>query len=166
MDLDGLRNVNTRFGHLAGGQVLRQLGEYMNTKLRRIDIPARVGGDEFVVICPETNKLAARILAERLRQGIEDLKLHEDDKYPGITASMGVASFPEDGDLPEKILERADQALYQAKAHGKNRVFCWGDFPADSSPSKVGGSVHGKQFKDESAGKDIEETETEPIPSK
>jgi diguanylate cyclase (GGDEF)-like protein len=163
MDLDGLRDVNTRFGHLAGGQVLRQLGEYLNTSLRRIDIPARVGGDEFVVICPETNKLAARILAERLRQGIEDLRLHEDENYPGITASMGVASFPEDGDRAEKILERADQALYQAKAHGKNNVFCWGDPPAVSSPHKLGGSVHKKPLEEEP---EKEETETESVPSK
>jgi diguanylate cyclase (GGDEF)-like protein len=161
MDLDGLRDVNTRFGHLAGGQVLKLLGEYLNARLRRIDIPARVGGDEFVIICPETNKASARVLAERLRQGIEDLKLHADDKYPGITASMGVASFPDDGKRPENILERADQALYQSKARGKNHVCCWGDFPADQNVNNVG-SVHGNQIEDAPPDEDLKETESIP----
>jgi diguanylate cyclase (GGDEF)-like protein len=142
IDLDGLKEVNTRYGHIAGGQVLKRLGEHLNESLRRIDIPARVGGDEFVVICPETSKLSARILAERIRQGIEELKLHEDKDYPGITASMGVASFPDDGHLPELILERADRALYEAKARGKNVVCCWGDFSPGSKKGNVMGSVH------------------------
>jgi diguanylate cyclase (GGDEF)-like protein len=141
MDLDGLREVNTRYGHMAGGQVLKQLGEYLIEQLRRIDIPARVGGDEFVIICPETSKLSARVLADRLRQGIEDLKIGEDEVYPGITASVGVATFPEDGELPDQVLEKADRALYEAKARGKNRVCCWGDFPADRNAPR--GSVHG-----------------------
>jgi diguanylate cyclase (GGDEF)-like protein len=65
-----MREINNRFGHLAGGRVLRRLGEYLNQHLRRIDIPARIGGDEFVNICPETPKLMARVLAERLRQDL------------------------------------------------------------------------------------------------
>ncbi len=141
MDLDGLRDVNSRYGHMAGGRVLKQLGEFLIDRLRRIDIPARVGGDEFVIICPETSKLSARILADRLRQGIEDLKIREEEDYPGITASVGVATFPEDGDLPDQVLEKADRALYEAKAKGKNRVCCWGDFPADMNFPR--GSVHG-----------------------
>jgi diguanylate cyclase (GGDEF)-like protein len=164
MDLDGLKDVNTRFGHIAGGQVLKQLGEYLNDRLRRIDIPARVGGDEFVVICPETSKLSARVLAERLREGIESLKIHEDDRYPGITASMGVASFPDDGDLPDKVLERADQALYQAKARGKNSVCCWGDFPTDQTKDKSR-SVHGKRQEDDTAEQDAETSDTRTFPS-
>ncbi len=141
MDLDGLRDVNSRYGHIAGGAVLKQIGEFLIDRLRRIDIPARVGGDEFVIICPETSKLAARFLADRLRQGIEDMKIREEEDYPGITASVGVATFPEDGDLPDQVLEKADRALYEAKARGKNRVCCWGDFPADFKSPR--GSVHG-----------------------
>jgi diguanylate cyclase (GGDEF)-like protein len=148
IDLDGLKEVNTRFGHMAGGQVLRRLGEHLNESLRRIDIPARVGGDEFVIICPETSKLSARILADRIRQGIEELKLHKDKKYPGITASMGVASFPDDGDSAELVLERADQALYEAKARGKNSVCCWGDFSLEKGNRT--GFVHNKIIEGES----------------
>ena len=142
IDLDGLKEVNTRHGHMAGGQVLKRLGEHLNESLRRIDIPARVGGDEFVVICPETSKLSARILAERIRQGVEELRLHEDKDYPGITASIGVASFPEDGKSPESVLECADRALYEAKARGKNGVCSWGDFSLESKKCKFMGSVH------------------------
>lgn len=157
MDLDGLREVNSRYGHLAGGRVLKQLGEYLNNSLRRIDIPARVGGDEFVVICPETSKVSARMLADRLRKDIESMRIHSEGENPGITASMGVASFPEDGDSPDKVLERADRALYEAKARGKNVVCSWGDFPATRKSKKLVGSVHNKR-----AAKDSEEEETDP----
>jgi len=145
MDLDGLREVNSRHGHLAGGNVLKQLGEYLNTKLRSIDISARVGGDEFVVICPETPKQSARVIAERIRHGIEALKIHEKDTSQGITASVGVASYPDDGASPKEVLRRADQALYEAKDWGKNCVCCWGDFPADPQAKLFSGSVHSNQ---------------------
>lgn len=131
LDLDGLREVNARRGHLAGGAVLKQVGEYLANRIRRIDVPARIGGDEFVVICPETTKLDARLVADRLRHGIQRLT-DAQGKSLGITASIGIASFPEDGDLPEEVLQRADRALYEAKALGKNRVCCWGEFsPAE-----------------------------------
>ena len=145
MDLDGLREVNSHHGHLAGGKVLQQLGEYLNTKLRSIDISARVGGDEFVIICPETPKQSARVIAERIRHGIEALKIHEKDTSQGITASMGVASYPDDGDTPKEILRRADQALYAAKAKGKNCVCAWGEFPTDPQAKLFSGSVHSNQ---------------------
>jgi diguanylate cyclase (GGDEF)-like protein len=148
MDLDGLREVNSRHGHLAGGRVLKQLGEYLNTNLRSIDISARVGGDEFVVICPETTKESARLIAGRIRQGIEALKIHERDTEQGITASVGVAAYPDDGGTPKEILRRADQALYAAKAKGKNCVCCWGDFPADPEAKLFSGSVHSNQVDD------------------
>ena len=90
------------------------------------------------------------MLADRLRQGIEDLKIGVDEAYPGITASVGVATFPEDGELPDQVLEKADRALYEAKARGKNRVCCWGDFPADRNSPR--GSVHGDLPEDEEDG--------------
>lgn len=141
LDLDGLREVNARQGHLAGGQVLKRVGEFLNDRIRRIDLPARIGGDEFVIICPETGKVAARLVADRLRQGIQRLQ-DSDAKSLGITASIGVASFPEDGDLPDDVLQRADRALYEAKALGKNRVCCWGDFVAEGDDRSFLGSVH------------------------
>ena len=141
LDLDGLREVNARRGHLAGGQVLKQVGEFLNGCIRRIDLPARIGGDEFVIICPETEKTAARLVAERLRHGIQRLQ-DSHGKSIGITASIGVASFPDDGALPDEVLQRADRALYEAKALGKNRVCCWGEFATEGDDENFLRSVH------------------------
>ena len=81
------------------------------------------------------------MLAERLRHGIQRLQ-DSHGKSIGITASIGVASFPDDGDLPDDVLQRADRALYEAKALGKNRVCCWGEFVADGNDKSFLGSVH------------------------
>jgi len=143
VDLDGLKNVNNRYGHLMGGRVLQQVGDFIAKKIRRIDIPARVGGDEFVIICPETPKMSARLVAERIRQGIEELNSRENGPPREITVSMGVASFPGDGDTPEQVLDRADRALFEAKAQGKNRVCVWGEFPMDRKEFR--GSFHGRR---------------------
>ncbi len=144
IDLDGLKEVNNRFGHIAGGRVLKQVGDYIGEKLRKIDIPARIGGDEFVIICPETPKMSARLVAERIRQGIEELNRQKNGPPMEITVSMGVAAFPDDGDTPEQVLDHADRALFEAKAQGKNRVCCWGEFPSDRKP-EYRGSVHGRR---------------------
>ena len=141
LDLDGLREVNARRGHLAGGQVLKQVGELLNGRIRRIDLAARIGGDEFVIICPETAKTAARQVADRLRTGIQRLQ-DAQGKSLAITASIGVASFPDDADLPDDVLQRADRALYEAKALGKNRVCCWGEFAVEGNDKSFLGSVH------------------------
>ncbi|HJS75606.1 MAG TPA: GGDEF domain-containing protein [Vicinamibacteria bacterium] len=156
LDLDGLREVNTREGHMAGAQVLKHVGEFLMQRIRRIDLPARIGGDEFVVICPETEKVAVRQVADRLRHGIQRLQ-NEQGKPLGITASIGVASFPQDGELPEEILQRADRALYEAKALGKNRVCCWGEFETGTDDKTFDGSVHG------GAGRAENEEEREPV---
>lgn len=142
LDLDGLREVNSRGGHMAGAQALVQVGEFLVNRIRRIDLPARIGGDEFVIICPETEKVAVRLLAERLRRGVQKLR-DAQGKHLGITVSIGIACFPMDGDLPEEVLQRADRALYEAKALGKNRVCCWGEFVADSDEKGFLGSVYG-----------------------
>jgi diguanylate cyclase (GGDEF)-like protein len=146
VDLDGLREVNSRGGHMAGALVLKQVGELIVNRIRRIDLAARIGGDEFVIICPETEKPAARLVAERLRHGIQ--KLQDGSENPAaITASIGIASFPDDGDLPDEILQRADRALYEAKALGKNRVCCWGEFSVAGNDDKSFlGSVYGTRI--------------------
>ncbi|MFQ5792707.1 MAG: GGDEF domain-containing protein [Acidobacteriota bacterium] len=141
IDLDDLKAINSKHGHMAGGQVLKDIGVFLDNDLRGTDVPCRIGGDEFVVICPETTKSHARILAERIRQGIQAVRIKADPSR-SITASLGVASFPGDGDQPDQVLERADRALFQAKSQGRNCVVSWGDFSDDESPESPRGSVH------------------------
>lgn len=165
LDLDGLREVNARRGHLAGGAVLKQVGELIAHRTRRIDMPARIGGDEFVVICPETTKLDARLVAERLRHAVQRLT-DPHGKSLGITVSIGIASFPDDGDLPEEVLQRADRALYEAKALGKNRVCCWGDFSPGKDEEGFLASVHGPKLMRSEARKNtkpVEEPEEDAV---
>jgi len=110
LDLDDFKRVNDERGHQEGDGLLRRVAQYLKTHVRQGDLVGRWGGEEFVVLLPATDLLGAERLAERLREGIAAL---------GVTASFGVALYQ--GDLQGLFL-RADQALYQAKALGKNRV--------------------------------------------
>ena len=118
-DLDYFKAVNDTFGHTAGDRVLKAVGEYLHASIRDVDCVGRYGGEEFVLLLPETDKTAARGLSERLRKGIEAMQL---GNLPNITISMGVATFPEDGRTAEELLQKADAALYEAKNKGRNRV--------------------------------------------
>ena len=118
-DLDYFKAINDAFGHTAGDQVLKAVGEYLHGSIRDVDSVGRYGGEEFVILLPETEKAAARQLSERLRKGITDMEL---GNLPNITISMGVATFPEDGSTAEELLQKADAALYEAKRRGRNRV--------------------------------------------
>lgn len=109
-DLDRLKFINDRFGHMAGSQALCRLADVLSTSCRDIDTPARFGGDEFAVVLPETNAEAASLVAQRICES-----LGKDDKGPKITASVGIAVYPQDGDTIEKLLGQADSALYSMK---------------------------------------------------
>lgn len=118
-DLDRFKAINDTFGHTAGDQVLRAVGEYLHTSIRDVDCVGRYGGEEFVMLLPETDKASALGLSERLRKGIAALK---PDNLSDITISMGIATFPEDGRDADELLQKADAALYAAKKKGRNRV--------------------------------------------
>jgi diguanylate cyclase (GGDEF)-like protein len=122
MDLDGLKIVNDRFGHHLGDRLLDGVGAEIRTGVRRIDTPARYGGDEFVVLCPETDPTGAFILAEKIRQGIADLAVEADDEVIHPTVSVGVVAFPTDGATADALFISADQAMYRSKRGGRNRV--------------------------------------------
>lgn len=109
-DLDRLKFINDRFGHMAGSQALCRLADVLFSCCRDIDTPARFGGDEFAVVLPETNAEAANLVARRICQS-----LGNDDKGPKISASVGIAVYPQDGDTIEKLLGQADSALYSRK---------------------------------------------------
>ena len=125
LDLDGFKNINDRFGHAAGDRVLRIMSELMIKAARSIDIVGRYGGDEFVVLLPETDTYFAAQVAERLRADIanaDTARYASSGKASRITASIGIATYPLHGTSPEVLIEHADEALYRAKAGGRNQV--------------------------------------------
>jgi diguanylate cyclase (GGDEF)-like protein len=119
MDLDLFKPYNDIYGHVAGDEVLRQVGQSVKRSVRGIDIPCRYGGEEFAIILPETRLDDAHIVAERIRKGIE---LEMFTKQVPLTASLGVASWPADGVTKEELVGCADAAMYLAKATGRNRT--------------------------------------------
>jgi diguanylate cyclase (GGDEF)-like protein len=122
VDIDDFKKCNELKGHPFGDSVLKRVAEIIKTELRDVDYPCRFGGDEFVVILPETGGKKAVIAAERLRRTISEENFLPDGKLY-LTASAGIASFGVDGMRPEEILDNADRALRRAKGDGKDRVY-------------------------------------------
>lgn len=122
IDSDNLKAVNDNHGHEAGNRLLRQIAERIQAELRYTDVPARYGGDEFVVLLPETPTEGAIDVAERMRASMAAKPLVFDGKQVTSTVSIGVASFPGDGQSMDAIVGHADRALYKAKNAGRNRV--------------------------------------------
>ncbi len=118
-DLDGFKGVNDRFGHEAGDGVLRQVAEDMLKWKRRVDTPARIGGEEFALLLPETDERGAFLVAERLRRATH--RSFAEDPL-GVTISFGVATYPEHGAELRSLMRAADRALYAAKDLGKDRT--------------------------------------------
>jgi diguanylate cyclase (GGDEF)-like protein len=123
-DLDNFKQVNDRFGHQAGDEVLRSFADILRETVRDIDVAARYGGEEFAILLPQTDIVGAEALAERLREAVESRAMAEAHDEPvTVTSSFGVASFPEAGTGPG-LFAAADEALYRAKRAGKNCVVC------------------------------------------
>jgi diguanylate cyclase (GGDEF)-like protein len=115
LDLDGLKSINDRFGHLVGSRALRRLADVLRVYSRSVDTPARYGGDEFALVMPETGAQAARGVADRIRE-----RLASQIEQPRITVSIGVAAYPSSGATAERLLMAADQALYAMKQFTRN----------------------------------------------
>ena len=122
VDSDNLKNVNDSYGHEAGNRLLQHLVRCIHDELRASDVMARFGGDEFVILLPETNRRGAQEVAERIRRSIESSRFSAREGDINITVSLGIASYPEDGGNLEIILDKADKAMYRAKQRGRNRV--------------------------------------------
>jgi diguanylate cyclase (GGDEF)-like protein len=122
MDLDELKAINDQFGHFHGDRVLRGVGEVVNAGVRRIDTAARYGGDEFVVLLPETDPTGAYVVAEKIRQGVESMGVDLPDDSIAPSLSIGVVSYPDDGTTADELMISADGAMYASKRGGKNRV--------------------------------------------
>jgi diguanylate cyclase (GGDEF)-like protein len=122
IDSDSLKAVNDQHGHPMGNKLLQMLVHSVQAQLRETDILARYGGDEFILLLPETTSVGAEKLANRIRQRVEAAVLATREKPIVTTVSSGVAGYPEHGSDLETVMERADQALYTSKSAGKNRV--------------------------------------------
>ena len=121
IDLDGLKAINDTGGHLRGDQVLRSLGTVISGSIRTVDSAYRYGGDEFVVLLPETDIVGAFVVAEKIRVGAEELELTLGPESQA-SVSIGLVSHPEDGLSAEELMVAADRAMYQAKSLGKNQI--------------------------------------------
>ncbi len=126
LDIDHFKEINDRHGHRIGDQVLRAMGSVVRDNLRALDKPARYGGEELVLILPETTAPGAALVAERVRAAIEAHRFEVlADDAPlelRITVSIGIAHVPIDGDTAGRLLEVADRAMYEAKARGRNQT--------------------------------------------
>ena len=120
LDLDDLKSVNDRYGHISGDQVLRNVADIVKGGVRKIDVAARYGGDEFVALLPETDPTGGWVLAEKIRLTVAEQGFAGVEPQP--TVSVGVVSYPADGRSADALLVSADRAMYASKRGGKNRV--------------------------------------------
>jgi diguanylate cyclase (GGDEF)-like protein len=137
IDVDHFKQYNDRHGHPAGDEILRQLARLMDADRRTNDLCARYGGEEFVMLLVDTGKHTAAHVAERLRRHVATHDFPHADTQPGgrLAISVGVASYPTDATCAAELVEAADQALYQAKRQGRNRVALYQAANADSGRS-------------------------------
>jgi diguanylate cyclase (GGDEF)-like protein len=147
LDLDDLKTINDRSGHHAGDQVLRNVADIIRSRIRKIDVAARYGGDEFVILLPETDPTGGWVFAEKIRQLVA-----EQQGTPGqetaATISTGVVSYPADGRTADALVISADRAMYTSKRGGKNRVA-----RANGEPAVVPVPVEAEDYAAARAGK-------------
>ena len=122
LDLDHFKAINDQYGHDVGDKVLVAVADVMRERLRSSDTPARWGGEEFLILLPNTDLPGTEQVAEGIRQAISELELEADNSRIQVTISIGIAQFPQDGQTIRELLVTADQRLYQAKHEGRNQV--------------------------------------------
>jgi diguanylate cyclase (GGDEF)-like protein len=124
MDIDFFKIINDNYGHLVGSKLLVEMGQLLIKCLRTVDIVARYGGDEFVIVLPQTRPASAVQIAERIRKAIESNTFLRKEGYSlRLTASFGVASYPESSKTKEELLRLADEAMYKVKYQTRNGVY-------------------------------------------
>ena len=119
-DLDHFKRINDKYGHAVGDRVLKLFADIIQSRIRKVDLFARIGGEEFVLIMPETSLENAMTLNNTLRVMLEECNFHYEDQHCLITSSVGIAEFKR-GDDADIVLEKADKALYHSKNNGRNR---------------------------------------------
>ena len=143
IDIDDFKRYNDGLGHQAGNEALRGIAAVIHRSMREVDLAARFGGEEFVVVAPETPKLGAGLLAQRIRDRVEAETFAGEEGQPAgrLTVSLGVATYPADAASADELVRRADRALYLAKSSGKNRVCLYGN--NRRSHRRVAASIEG-----------------------
>jgi diguanylate cyclase (GGDEF)-like protein len=143
-DLDDLKSVNDSYGHHTGDRVLAGVADVIRDGVRRIDTPARLGGDEYVVLLPETDPTGAFVVAEKIRQGVAAMRTLVRDGPVTVSVSIGLVAWPDDGATLDQLMNAVDEAMYASKRRGKNRIVgpyvrAAGRPPAVPATSLVGG---------------------------
>ena len=137
LDLDEFKEINDEYGHRVGDQVLRAFGDLMRRHVRGVDVPCRVGGDEFAIILTDTPQNDAFVVADRFRADVESwFEAHAVcGQFLGVTVSGGVATAPLDATAQESLFTCADRALYEAKRRGANRIATAADLATEPPPT-------------------------------
>lgn len=122
LDIDFFKKINDTYGHDVGDNVLKGVAEILMRHVRTHDVAARFGGEEFVMLLPETSLGGAVVVAERIRTAVENVDFNSSGCRHNVTISIGVAEYLGDGTDVEEVIKKADEALYKAKSSGRNRV--------------------------------------------
>jgi diguanylate cyclase (GGDEF)-like protein len=146
-DLDGLKAANDRFGHASGDTLLRAVADTLRGDIRVTDVAARWGGDEFVMLLPETDLKGAMLVADKVRIDIGRLALPHDGLVIRTSASIGLVTYPDDGRSSTELMRGADLAMYEAKRRGRNQVVRFAREPKqDAGPAQDAGPVAPKRM--------------------
>ncbi len=135
LDLDSFKQVNDGHGHLVGSALLREVGTLLTGAIRQVDSAFRYGGDEFAILLIETDSRAARVVGERVRDRFRERTFAAEHRLAlKLTASIGVATFPEDAETPLALIQAADRAMYRVKAQGRDGLLSAAEAAAKSAP--------------------------------
>jgi diguanylate cyclase (GGDEF)-like protein len=126
-DIDHFKGINDTYGHPAGDRVLKRIAALFTGRARKVDIVARYGGEEFALVLPDTGGEGAAHFANKLREEVGQQMMTSEHGTFQVTISMGISEYPADGSTRRELVERADQALYHCKEHGRNRVRRWSE---------------------------------------
>ena len=126
VDIDNFKVYNDTLGHQAGDKILKDLAWLLRNQSRKMDHVCRYGGEEFTIILPHTDQKEAYMIAERLRMDIQKYQFLNEEIFPNnkLTVSLGIATFPENGQNPAELITSSDKSLYKAKNQGKNTTCC------------------------------------------
>lgn len=134
IDVDHFKSINDNYGHPAGDSVLRSVAQLIQREVRDVDLPVRYGGEEFLLVLPEVNQEGAIVVAERIRKNLAALSIQHDGIEIKVTASLGIAAFPDDAQSQQHLLDLADKSLYLSKRLGRNQVHTASDLMFEEAP--------------------------------